>query len=246
MWMCKVGCGMQIYWRWVAEVDILGSKIIFLLLVAIMFHLCSTFGSIKASRASNGRPMSPFQHISWDNGVSSCMTPKSSRRLSAMALAMVGASPPTPTLLCQLTFHPTASPSLSSGFGGASMVCSVCNSQFGGHLKKCVVSCGKQTHELCGAEVQHKFHCNAGENYASWPGFQVAVVVERRKPCNLHPHQGWSSVHERCAYIVCAVIVNLSNRLPSQPPTNRGTRANCERKQTVHVVLIAICRIAIS
>ena len=31
--------------------------------------------------------------------------------------------------------------------------------QTGGHLKKCV-SCGKQTHELCGTiVVQHKFHC---------------------------------------------------------------------------------------
>ena len=36
--------------------------------------------------------------------------------------------------------------------------CGACDSEFGGHLKPCV-SCGKQTDELCGVDVQHKFHC---------------------------------------------------------------------------------------
>ena len=54
---------------------------------------------------------------------------------------------------------PRAAPSIPSGLAGANRVCGACDSQFGGHLKKCV-SCGKQTHELCGTvAVQHKFHC---------------------------------------------------------------------------------------
>ena len=39
----------------------------------------------------------------------------------------------------------------------ADRVCGACDGEFGGHLKNCV-SCGKQTHELCGADVQHTFH----------------------------------------------------------------------------------------
>ena len=44
--------------------------------------------------------------------------------------------------------HRTA-PSIPSGLASANRVCGACDSEFGGHLKKCV-SCGKQTHELCG------------------------------------------------------------------------------------------------
>ena len=54
---------------------------------------------------------------------------------------------------------PRAAPSIPTGLAGANRVCGACDTEFGGHLKKCV-SCGKQTHELCGTvAVQHKFHC---------------------------------------------------------------------------------------
>ena len=53
---------------------------------------------------------------------------------------------------------PGAASSIPSGLAGVSRVCGACDSKFGGHHKKCV-SYGKQTHELCGPYVQHKFHC---------------------------------------------------------------------------------------
>ena len=61
-----------------------------------------------------------------------------------MALKTVGVSPPSPTLysLC------------------------ACGGVFGGHLRKCV-RCVKQTHEPCGAKVQHKFHCDIF--VCAWP-----------------------------------------------------------------------------
>ena len=74
-----------------------------------------------------------------------------------MALTTGGASLPTPTqssplspplLQLPMQHHPVLA---SAGtVGGA------CDSELGGHLKKCV-SCGKLSHELCGADVQHKF-----------------------------------------------------------------------------------------
>ena len=110
---------------------------------------------------------------------------------------------------------PRVAPSIPSGLAGANRVCSACDSEFGGHLKKCV-SCGKQTHELCGTVVvQHKFHSYMCVCLVCYRPLTVRVVKCAQCTRTAHAHCT-TAVGDDVHCKVCAS--------PPPPPPNRGRR----------------------